>query len=71
MWSVEEAERFYKEVVSEKNKEIERLLVGIDKAIYCLANEDTSSGFVVDEIRMELIKLFQSGEVKRNFLSGF
>lgn len=45
---------------NELQKEIERLKIGIDLAIYCLANEDISNPDVVEAIKSDcLVKLLK------------
>jgi hypothetical protein len=45
-------------------EEIERLEKGIDRAIYNLANEDISDTYVVDQIRMDLVRLLGDEQEK-------
>lgn len=71
MWTQEEAENYWKSIIVDKNKEIERLLDGIDNVIFSLANEDTSSEHVVHQIHKELVELYKSGEEKKSWLNGF
>jgi hypothetical protein len=46
--------------INDLKKEIERLKKGIDKSIYNLANEDISDEYVVDQVRMDLVKVINN-----------
>jgi hypothetical protein len=47
------------DLIEELQTENERLAKGIDRAIYHLANEDIYDVYVVDQIRMELVRLLK------------
>lgn len=65
MWQLEEAERFWRNVVLDRDKEIKRLMIGIDNAIYHLANENIEDVLVVEQIKKDLIELYKIGEYRK------
>jgi hypothetical protein len=56
----------YIKAFESKLEESERLKRGIDNAIFCLANEDTSDDCVLEQIRMDLVKLLKGEKVTQH-----